>query len=444
MSPKFTVAICGGGVGGLTCAVALSRYPDIQVNIYEAASKFAEVGAGIGMWPRAWKVMDALGLSTELSNVAISAPVHEPKVAFTFRQGDQPIGRSFYTLITPGGMTTLHRPEFQSVLLKHVPPSCRMHTSKRLVSYTQPPSDTRRSGHSPAPIVLRFSDGSSATCDLLIGADGVKSNVRAGLVRELASDAAAQGRTREAEELRRAAHPLWSGTRTYRATIPAEVLRARLPGHRVLTEPMIYFGKDTQLTCYPIARGTIINFAAMRARYDLENTILDGPWIDDAPREELLQDFSRWEPEVQALFQSVPRYSRWAIHTTQRLPSFVSGRIALIGDAAHAMMPYQGAGAGQAIEDGYLLATLLGHRKTTLPTLVRALRIYDELRRPFAQRVAETSRENGLLYTLNHPALARGAGLDAAAARIRDNWAWAWETTIDGDVDRALRMLEAS
>jgi len=77
MTRKFTVAICGGGVGGLTCAVALSRYADIQVDVYESASKFAEIGAGIGMWPRTWKIMQALDLDRELAQVAIDSPPHQ-------------------------------------------------------------------------------------------------------------------------------------------------------------------------------------------------------------------------------------------------------------------------------------------------------------------------------------------------------------------------------
>jgi len=345
-------------------------------------------------------------------------------------------------------MIPFHRPDFQSVLLCHVPASCRLYTGKRLVSYTQSPPKSRRSSHSP--ITLHFRDGTTASCDLLIGADGVKSAVRSTMVQELASKAAAEGRMHDAEDLKRAARPLWSGSYAYRATMPADGLRSQIPGHRVLTQPMLYFGKNCELTIYPISRGSIINFAAFRAHYEMENTTLDEPWVKDVSREVLLKEFSHLEPEVQKLFQCVPKCSRWAVHTVAKLPTFVSGRVALLGDSAHAMMPYQGAGAAQAIEDAYLLAEILGHHRTTLSTLSRALRIYDAIRRPFAQMVAAKSREGGLLYTLNYPGLTAEQlhnsteKLDRIANKIRTNWEWAWESTIDGDVDRAIAMLEAS
>ena len=107
------------------------------------------------------------------------------------------------------------------------------------------------------------------------------------------------------------------------------------------------------------------------------------------------------------------------------------------------------------LQDGYVLATLLGDARTTLSTTDRALRAYDAVRRPFAQWVQEVSRENGLLYTLNFPGLAfdrpvrRSDGEDAAKldeirSRIVRNWQWAWNTTIDEDLHRALRMLDGS
>ncbi|CCM00599.1 uncharacterized protein FIBRA_02635 [Fibroporia radiculosa] len=470
MSQKFTVAICGGGIGGLACAVALARYGDIQVDIYEAASQFAEIGAGIGMWPRTWKIMQKLGLERELAQVAIvppdltsrtspfpslasSLPVTDlacpPEVAFHFRKGDQPVGEDFYSMSTPGGLITFRRADFQAVLLRHIPPSCRTYTNKRLVSYSQ--SHTRRAslGAPPPPITLRFQDGTTATCSVLIGADGIKSATRAALVRELAETRVAEGRLREADELRRMAAPRWSGTCAYRAIIPADVLRARLPGHRVLHQPMMYFGKDTQITAYTIARGSIVNVAAFHADYSREDTTFDRPSVEDVLPEQVLHDFRDWEPEVQALFQSIPKSSRWAVHTVAPLPSFVSGRVAVLGDAAHGMMPYQGSGAGQAVEDGYILAVLLGHKNTTAGTLARALQVYDAIRRPFAQGAAARSHLGGLLYTFNAPGFtpselnAGGAPkLVELAERVRQNFKWVWETSLDVDVERAVKMLE--
>ncbi|KAI8996447.1 FAD/NAD(P)-binding domain-containing protein [Trametes punicea] len=377
-------------------------------------------------------------------------PYDEPKVAFHFRKGDQPEGVNFDTLVTPGGMLAFHRADFHGVLLRHLPSRCRTFTRKRLISYQQ------TSGPSRNAVVLHFQDGTSASYDLLIGADGIKSAARSTLVKELASIARARSRPGDAQRLLEAEYPRWSGTLAYRAVIPSDKLRALIPSHRVLENPMVYFGKNTQLTVYPIARGKFINLAALRAQYDREYTTFDDSWVQDVSLKELQGDFDLWEPEVQALFKCLDRVNRWAIHTTLPLPSFVHGRVALLGDAAHAMMPYQGAGAGQAIEDAYILAALLGDPRTTRATLDRALRIYDAVRRPFAYRVQDSSHESGLLFTLNYPGLTldhpvrtSGPGaqedkkkLEEISSRIRRSWEWAWNTTIDGDLHRALRMLD--
>jgi len=126
-----------------------------------------------------------------------------------------------------------HRPDFQTVLLRRLPPSYRIHCSKRLRSYNQ-----RQGG----PISLLFEDGSRATCDVLLGADGIKSAVRRSLVGEKAQWAQAENRLSEAAEFMSMVEPAWSGTNAYRALIPAERLRAVSPNHRVFTQP-------TQVSC---------------------------------------------------------------------------------------------------------------------------------------------------------------------------------------------------
>ena len=263
-------------MGGLACAVALAQYPDIQVDIYEAASRFAEVGAGVGVWPRAWKVVQALGLDHELAEVAVVAPDHHPseysgllywhlarlrrdlrhRTIIQFPQGRSVRGPYLLSAVYPwyvrlptapatpahhndpspavGGLVTVHRPEFQQILLRHLAPSARTYTNKRLTSFSQRPSGTLHK----QPVTLHFQDGATATCDVLVGADGVKSATRAGLVEELARAAMSAGRADEAVAIRSKAQPRWSGLCAYRTTIPTEDLRSRMPTHTLLREPM--------------------------------------------------------------------------------------------------------------------------------------------------------------------------------------------------------------
>ncbi|KAJ7736563.1 hypothetical protein DFH07DRAFT_99322 [Mycena maculata] len=439
---RLRVAICGAGIGGLTLALALSQYPDIDIEIYEASRTLAEVGAGIGIFPRPWKIIRMLGLDADLARTCEVKPQEgRPVPAFNYRKSDQPMGINFNTLITNGSLMTLHRADFQNALLRRLPKSCRISCSKRLRTYIQ-----RETG----PTELIFEDGTRAFCDVLVGADGLKSAVRQAFLSERATWMQGQGRRKEAADIASCIDPVWSGQIAYRALIPAERLNAFAPGHQVLTTPTQYLGKHGYIIAYPISQGKMINFVAFDCRHDLENTPFNGPWVGPGDKSHFAQIFAHWEPEVQALLHCVEKPLQWAVHTVKPLRSFVSGRTVLIGDAAHAMTPHQGSGAGQAIEDAYILATVLGHRSTTRENLARALRVYDEIRRPAALGVVEASRLNGRYFSLAVDGIDfdHYAGpqlwdkLQKLYGAIVKNWEWTWATSVDGSVQEALRMLE--
>lgn len=133
-------------------------------------------------------------------------------------------------------MIAFHRPDFQNVILQHLAStSCRTHTSKRLTSY----STTTNLSASSTLVHLNFQDDTTAACDLLIGADGIKSVVRAGMLRGMADQAKSEGRMQEAKSIEKCSKATWSGVSMYRTTFPSEALNQKLPGHRVLHDPMI-------------------------------------------------------------------------------------------------------------------------------------------------------------------------------------------------------------
>ncbi|KXN84136.1 Salicylate hydroxylase [Leucoagaricus sp. SymC.cos] len=443
-TPRLRVGICGGGIAGLVLAVALSKYPDIEVTVYEAASKLTEVGAGVGIFPRPWEIIRKLDLEEDLLKATEIKRQEGPVRTFVYRKSDSPEGMEFYTLVTQGTLMVFHRSDFQQVLLRHLASSCRTYCGKRLRTYTQRPLE---------PIKLYFEDGSTATCDVLVGADGIKSVVRQTMMTEKAHLAQSEGRRAEAAECLASIDPMWSGNSSYRALIPAERLRAQHPNHRVFTQPMQYLGKDAHIIAYPISRGKLINFVAFVSQPHKENTRFNGPWVSQVGSEEMAARFRKWEPEVQALIHCVDQPLRWVIHTVRPLTTFAHGRIAVIGDAAHAMLPTQGSGAGQGIEDAFILATVLGNPKTdaSMASIQRALKVFDVVRRPRAQEVQERSRLNENYFSLNYRDVDFSslrdeklyARLVELMETVKQNWAWTWSTSPRDIYEEATALMES-
>ncbi|KAG2031056.1 FAD/NAD(P)-binding domain-containing protein [Suillus americanus] len=428
-NPKFRIAICGGGVGGLTLAVALSRHQDIAVDVYEAAQSFCEIGTGIGVWPRAFKVLRKFGpdFEQQLLQRCGYEYTEEYVPAIKNRKSDQAVGIELFDLMTKGKLMRFHRADFQGVLLSFLPPSCTTHNAKRLISYTQPLEDGSRN----SSITLTFKDGSTATCDVLIGADGIKSVVRPCMLRELAESMDPD----EKQSVLSCMNPIWSGVTAYRTLVSAQKLRARCPDHRVLREFTQYMGKDAYFLTYPISLGQYVNISGFTLERDLVESAYEADtdiprpsfkgktndeWVSELTAQQFTEPFKDFEEDAQHILECVEKGTLLAVHTVKTLPSTNFGRVAIMGDAAHAMSPFQGSGAGQSIEDAYLLMTVLGHKSTTLEMVPRAFAIYDRLRRPFSSEVARRSMRSGQLCTFQED-----VPLHELGDTITKNWEWA-------------------
>ncbi|KAI0666040.1 hypothetical protein C8Q78DRAFT_995036 [Trametes maxima] len=461
--PRFCLAIIGGGIAGLTFAVTLGQYEDrsapIEVHMYEAGTEITTVGAGISVWPRTWAVMRHLGLYEQLAQASVQAPGTggngaEPKMkpAFVFRKSDVPRdGYEFGRVMVPNGSTTMHRADMVDVLVKNLPASCSIHTCKRLVKYTA----TSRGG---SPVyTLHFADGTSAEADVIIGADGIKSKTRASMYEYAHQRDCPQNTTREECERCLKATPKWTGTVGYRYLIPSEKMREVNPEHHALKikSPMSYSGKGKHVITYPISHGKYLNWIGFVTIPGGEGSTYPRKWVLDVPKEEVIQHFSGWEPEVDQMTQLVEKPSLWAIHVIEDLPFSVSGSVALMGDAVHAMTTHFGAGGGQAIEDAYILGRLLADSRTSLSRVPEVFQIYQDLRLPFARRVVNDARQVGLMYEFSWPGLHDGISSNAAseeealalekqqlsglADAIQDLWQWQWKERFEDQWEEAER-----
>lgn len=339
-------------------------------------------------------------------------PEHE-KFWFSFRTGDDASGPKngtrFYDQICETGQSSVHRARFLDELVTLIPKKIA-HFGKRLKGIDD------RGDH----IVLRFADGTSATHSAVIGCDGVKSVTRETLL----------GKDNPATQ------PTFSGKYAYRGLIPMDEA-AKAIGGELARNAQMYLGHGGHILTFPISHGQIFNVVAM-------STQADGKWEDPAwqkpmDHSAMVRDFEGWIEPVQKLLGLMRKPDIWALFDHPHAPTYFKNRICMLGDAAHASTPHNGAGAGQAIEDALIMAQVmrLVHKTGDIP---RAFAVFDKLRRPRTQEQVADARLIGLTYDMQAPGI--GDDLSKIQEKIISNKNWLWDHDFEADIREAERLFQ--
>ncbi|KAH8099305.1 hypothetical protein BXZ70DRAFT_943202 [Cristinia sonorae] len=412
---KLRIAVVGGGVCGLTCALALAK-EGIQVEVFEAAASFAEIGAGVGFGPNAVRILQDIGI---LDNVLSECGEPEASLrSFIFYSGME--GHEMvidYPTNTRDLGLGLHRASFLNALVKNIDQK-HTHNRKRCTRVSQ--------GESRRGPVIHFEDGTAYEADVVLGADGIKSVVRNALIREGLEP------------------PIgYSNTCCFRGLVPIEDVISAGVVTDLTRRPVCFIGFDKHIIIFPIKGSTVINVVAFATDRTLnigEAPRPEGePWVLPLSTNELLAEYKGWGSDVLKILGCIQAPSKWLIHVVYPpLSSYVKGRIALLGDSAHAMLPHLGAGAGQALEDAYLLAKLLSHPLTNDENVELVLQAYDHTRRKRAQMIWECSRAAGEKYEGRGE---HGYTLQGLREDLRDLWEPVWRHELSTDVQEALSYL---
>lgn len=315
------IGICGAGIGGLVTAIALNRMGH-HVVVFEQAPKFARVGADINLTPNAVNGLDGLGIGEGLRQTA-ARPTH--RISRTWDTGEETsrLEMSHAAEEQYGApQLTLHRADLLTALEKSLPGGV-VELGRRLVSATQ----------EGQLVNLVFADGHSDAVDVLIGADGIHSAVRESLF----------GRE----------YPTFTGVVAYRAVVPVERLDD-LPNLKAFTK---WWGDDneTQIVTFPLNEGKDIFIFATTP----QDSWREESWTLPGDVVELRESYSGFHSEARQLLDACDEVLKSALYIRDPLPSWGKGRITLLGDACHPMMPFMAQGAGQAIEDSIVLARYL-------------------------------------------------------------------------------------
>jgi salicylate hydroxylase len=364
MTRRADIAIIGAGLGGLTAALALLA-AGFRVRVYEQAPILAEVGAGITLSTGAGKALAAYGLGPAL--LAASLPI--PNIAFVHHQTGALLAGVLHTTPPPdSGFATarhIHRADLHHILLRavlaHDPDA--VVTGRRLAGFTANAGGVRAS----------FADGTAAEADALIGADGARSAVR----HHLFGDGA----------------PEFAGQIAYRCLIPREVAQPFLGGGNAV----VSIGRARIFNRYVIRGGGLVNVIGI-ARSD--HWAAEG-WSIPADRQEFAAAFAGFHADVIGLIGRAPPQSliKWGLFVRPPLARWSSGRVLLIGDAAHPLLPFLGLGAATAIEDGIVLARALALNAD----FVAAFSIFQRARQDRVEAVRTQSIRQGEIIQASDP-----------------------------------------
>jgi salicylate hydroxylase len=371
------VAIIGGGIGGLTAANALRR-AGVEVSVFEAAGELKEIGAGVALHANAMRVLRFIGVEDAVRKIAGKTDYSVTRDGITGRVISR-TSRAKHVELQGIGPATVHRADLLDVLAAALPAGIAS-LSKRCVSV--------ESGESSA--MARFADGTEVEADVIIGADGIHSVVRTSL---FGPDA-----------------PRFTGKICYRSVIPTAKVGASALAD-VAADNGQWLGPHGTIVLYPLRGEELINVVA---HYD-DDTYRHESWVTECERAEVLERYAGWHESLLRLFEAGDTWYKWALYDRDPIPRWTRGRVTLLGDSAHAMLPYLGQGACQALEDGAVLANALAASPSDP---VAALAAYERVRRPRASSVVLTARARGVSNHLPRWAALRRDAVIALRRRL--------------------------
>jgi len=324
------VLIVGAGIGGLTLAIALQR-EGFRVSIFERADELAEVGAGLTLAKNANLAYAHLGLNeaiTSIAHVPNYGAIKDYKTGEELRRTEpirEPVNNTAGTKDQIFSVRQVHRADMHNLLVNEVRRVDRhaIHLSHTFTSLEQ----------DSATVTAHFGNGASSTGDLLVGCDGILSNVRQTLF----------GKD----------EPEFLNFVAWRGLVPTKSLTEGL----VHPDTGMFQGNHKSFVRYKLRQGTLVNYVAFARR---EEWTEDG-WTVHAPVDEVMAEFADATEEITNIIENTPpeKCFKWGLLGREPLPEWTVGRATLLGDAAHPMLPFLGQGAGMAIEDAIILSRVL-------------------------------------------------------------------------------------
>jgi salicylate hydroxylase len=375
MAALSRIAVIGAGIGGLAAALALLRR-GLDVDVYEQSPQLGEVGAGIQISSNGTRVLYALGLEQPLRRVEVIPSRRQIRHWSTGESWDWfELGATNTERYgTPHVM--LHRADLHGLLADavHCLKPDAIHLAKRCVGVAQ----------SDQQVDVRFETGDLVSAAYVIGADGIHSKVR--------------------ECLFGPDRPEFTGCVAWRGIVPMEWL----PPHLSKMVGTNWLGPRGHVLHYPVRRGELMNFISLVERDDWQIE----SWTVGGTTSELANDYVGWHPDVHALIRNIKSPFKWALMIRGPMQRWTKGRITLLGDACHPILPFLGQGGVMAIEDGYVVAACL---KKHFADPATAFARYEDIRKDRTAAVVRKSHENR--EQVFSPALADEHAIAASVAR---------------------------
>ena len=415
------ICVLGAGMGGLTCALALARAGFKDITVFEMASSLGFVGAGIQMAPNMARVLDRLGVWDEIAKEGVV--LNETSI----RQGatNDELGHVDLKYIREaygyphmvGHRATLAGELYNGCKKESDNIKFEFSTTCENITLDPRPKFTAvpRSGAEPYQV----------QCDILLGADGVKSNTRVAMLKSLGAEA----------------EIIDTGQAAYRIMLSREQmssdpeLLALIDADRVNR----WIGEKRHIIAYPVSKKQIYNISTTQPDVNFA-AAPSATYTTKASKKEMLEVYRDFCPMIHRMLDLVPEgeVCEWKLRVHAPLPTWVLGSTALLGDACHPTLPHMAQGAAQAIEDAAVLGVVLAHlpAKAGPPEINKALQLYEKVRKERAETLVDLAAQSGRALHLGDGAAKEERDKQFAALKdgkgpVPDKWA-------DADVQKKV------